>query len=339
MELFYYQSRLGNFGDDLNAWLWNELAPGLFSGGPDALFCGIGTIIGNPMPPSKTVVVFSSGAGYSPPPSDLHSSKWDVVAVRGPLTAAALNLPERAAVADGALLLGALPAYAPAPEADRRGTIFVPHHQSAHLDWRTPTEAAGVEVLDPRQDSRDVLQRIRSAKLVLAESMHAAIVADVFRVPWVPVFTTRQVNSFKWLDWARSLNVAYRPAHLPRPTVSGAYDDWVESLYTKTWRGDAADDRAALDQFNQLARMQTGPSAARRRRWVRFFFQRIPARAGRSLPAGALSHFDRRRMSATVDRLRQLARSEGALSPERTLRERTEELQERLHKVARRYAA
>ena len=45
MKLFYYRAKEGNFGDDLNGWLWEELAPGRWSDEADTLFCGIGTII------------------------------------------------------------------------------------------------------------------------------------------------------------------------------------------------------------------------------------------------------------------------------------------------------
>jgi succinoglycan biosynthesis protein ExoV len=45
--------------------------------------------------------------------------------------------------------------------------------------------------------------------------MHAAILADAFRVPFVAVTTSRQINSFKWQDWASSLGLSYRPRHVP----------------------------------------------------------------------------------------------------------------------------
>ena len=88
LKIFYYQAPQGNFGDDLNGWLWEELAPGRWSGDESTLFCGIGTIIGNSLPTAATRIrVFSSGIGYRPVPADFTSTRWDVVALRGPLTA------------------------------------------------------------------------------------------------------------------------------------------------------------------------------------------------------------------------------------------------------------
>lgn len=30
MKLYYYESKEGNFGDDLNRWLWDSIFPGFF---------------------------------------------------------------------------------------------------------------------------------------------------------------------------------------------------------------------------------------------------------------------------------------------------------------------
>jgi len=37
--------------------------------------------------------------------------------------------------------------------------------------------------------------------------MHAAIVADALRVPWISVTTTPEFLAFKWADWAASLGM------------------------------------------------------------------------------------------------------------------------------------
>ena len=50
MKLYYYKSPKGNFGDDLNPWLWNRLRPELFSENSDILFVGIGTLINHRLP-------------------------------------------------------------------------------------------------------------------------------------------------------------------------------------------------------------------------------------------------------------------------------------------------
>jgi succinoglycan biosynthesis protein ExoV len=64
---------------------------------------------------------------------------------------------------------------------------------------------------------------------VVADAMHAAIVADALRVPWVPVVLSPQSNSFKWLDWTLSLNLPYKPVKLPASAL-------LESLRYKSLR-------------------------------------------------------------------------------------------------------
>jgi hypothetical protein len=44
--------------------------------------------------------------------------------------------------------------------------------------------------------------------------MHGAIIADTFRVPWVPISTRPSINTFKWLDWSESMGLEYRPTNL-----------------------------------------------------------------------------------------------------------------------------
>ncbi|WP_254657115.1 polysaccharide pyruvyl transferase family protein [Sphingobium fuliginis] len=188
MKLYYYRAPQGNFGDDLNGWLWEELAPGRWSDEDDGeLFCGIGTIIGNDMPQAKRIRVFSSGIGYRPVPADFDSGRWKVTALRGPLTAQVVGRPERA-VADGALLLSTLPRLKPLAEEERHGTIFIPHYEAMDEGpWERACGLAGVELVDPRQCAHRVIERIRSARLVIADSMHAAIIADTMRVPGCPL--------------------------------------------------------------------------------------------------------------------------------------------------------
>lgn len=206
----------GNFGDELNRWLWAELLDEVWSKADDeVLFVGIGTVLDRNLPPARVTVVFGTGTGYTPAPRDIavQSSRWRIYGVRGPLTARALNLDKRIAMTDPAILLATLPEFA---RLDRHGVIFIPHWKSVRYgDWQGICKTLGIEFVDPCQDSRLVVRRIAAAKKVIAESMHAAIIADAFRVPWIPVALSREISPFKWVDWASSLDVAYRPVCLP----------------------------------------------------------------------------------------------------------------------------
>jgi succinoglycan biosynthesis protein ExoV len=205
----------GNFGDELNRWLWPRLlADALSKADHSVLFVGIGTVLDRNLPPARITVVFGAGTGYTPPPDiSAHPYRWRIYGVRGPLTARVLNLDKRISMTDPAILLATLPEFT---GLDRQRVIFVPHWKSVRFgDWEGICKTLGIEFVDPCQDSRLVVRRIAAAEKVIAESMHAAIIADAFRVPWIPVALSREISPFKWVDWASSLDVAYRPVFLP----------------------------------------------------------------------------------------------------------------------------
>ncbi|MGE4351168.1 MAG: hypothetical protein AB7E52_03155 [Bdellovibrionales bacterium] len=239
MKLFRYTDVRGNFGDDLNFWLWDRLLPEIWDEDGRLMFSGIGTIISDRMPFADKWVVLGSGTGYLPPPQGFADNHWEILCVRGPLTAKALGLPPEKALTDGAIALSLLPEYAPVPPEQRQGIVFMPHHTAIRAgQWKEICELAGIEYLDPTADDRETLKRLRTARLVIADAMHAAIVADTLRVPWIPVVSTNQINSFKWLDWANSMKVPYRPILLPPSSLQEAFRHWFvkfwgESYYLK----------------------------------------------------------------------------------------------------------
>jgi succinoglycan biosynthesis protein ExoV len=230
LKIYYYKSAHGNFGDDLNAWIWDALLPGFFDDNEDVRVSGIGTIITSAMPPAKKWYVFSSGVGYGYPPASFGDSSWETLCVRGPLSAEILGLPKDKFITDGAALLNTLAEFKPLSEAERKGVIFVPHHHALITgQWEKVCQQAGVEFVNPQSDAKTVIQKIRNAKLVLADAMHAAIIADAMRVPWVPLITSSQINTFKWLDWTQTINLPYRPTVLGSSSLREYLRD--KSLY------------------------------------------------------------------------------------------------------------
>ncbi len=202
-----------NFGDELNAWLWPELFPTLFDGAADGVnFVGIGSILDERLPAGGLNVVLGTGGGYARAP-DVRAApaRWRIYGVRGPLTARLLSLPDSAVLSDPAILLARHPRWK-ARAASRGGAVFVPHWKSVLFgQWPEACAMAGVQFVDPRDDARSVIDRIAGARLVIAESMHAAIVADALRVPWIPIVLSREVAPFKWTDWAATVGVEYAP--------------------------------------------------------------------------------------------------------------------------------
>lgn len=223
MKLYYYKDILGNFGDDLNPWLWSRLLPGVVdvqnpvlhpdsselprSEGP--IFIGIGTLLNTRVPPAPQKVVLGSGTGYKEPARIDES--WTVYCVRGPMTAKTLGLDNHMAIADPALLIRNFKW----PNHKIYRLSYIPHHisikQKSGIDWLAICHDLGVHMIDPTGPPEDVIAQVAQSETVMTESLHGAIVADALRVPWCPCNFHEGINSFKWKDWCLSVGVAYVP--------------------------------------------------------------------------------------------------------------------------------
>ena len=236
MKLFFCRIPDGNFGDDLNPYLWPQLLPGAFDGTAeyrpkdnhatladphDELFVGIGTLIRRELPQTAVKHVFGSGFGYGEPPVD---PNWHYHCVRGPLTAARLGLAPSLAITDPAVLIRLLPLPAP---IKRHPVSFIPHWEmAASGDWQAVCRLAGIHYIDPRGTPEAVIADIAATDALITEALHGAIVADALRVPWTAVSSKHTILDFKWKDWCGSVGLTYAPVAVPtfwkpRPRVGG----------------------------------------------------------------------------------------------------------------------
>jgi succinoglycan biosynthesis protein ExoV len=220
VELFYYKGDVPNFGDDLNAWLWPRLIPEILAEvTPRAMLVGIGSILWDDLPVQNLKCVMGSGyGGYTPVP--VIDESWRFYFVRGPRTAEKLGLPPQSAITDGAILLRGVSDLSK-PASVSSGFSFMPHWQSALFGaWKEVCSRAGVQLIDPRGTTENILAQIQGSKCLITEAMHGAIVADALRIPWIPVQPTGLQHRFKWFDWCDSLNIAYNPHYLGASTVN-----------------------------------------------------------------------------------------------------------------------
>ena len=262
--------------------------------------------------------------------------------MRGPLTAKVLGLDEKLIVSDGAMLLSQVPgsircrrANATASSSCRITTRSIPAHGTRSA--RAP--GSNISIRAPTAARR--LQRIRSAKLVVADAMHAAITADALRVPWVPVTTSREISTFKWLDWTASLDMPYEPIALPQSTTAEAVRSATLPFYAYDFALDDHSVPGALAHYRRDRARKAARSWPLRRNVGHGIYKHglLPLRAGlaRSAGCGAVS------TSAVMDRATEAsaAGSGGAVlsqQPTRTGSARWASLMLRLETTVRSHA-
>ena len=348
VSLYYFRSDPPNFGDELNTLLWQTLVPEMEDTAYAGVLLGIGTILDRDVPQDCEVFVLGSGAGNAPLPRHLHEPRVHVLSVRGPLTAALAGLPPELAVTDPALLLRVV--YPQLLGLRERGVIFVPHFTTAKdPGWRRACARAGVEFVDPSEPCRVVLRKIASARLVIAEAMHAAIVADAFRVPWIPVASTSHFSTFKWVDWTLSLRVPFRPVVFPPvSTRHGCQRVWLK-FFAERCRvddlktdgvADELDSPAVMALLDYTVRRLTSPRSRSVAWWklkAAAFHRRMLDPTLARLSRNVLRPLDQYKEARVAKVLRELAASPGYRSVDdvcearlQTLRERVESLRDQL---------
>jgi succinoglycan biosynthesis protein ExoV len=211
MRLHYYKDPQGNFGDDLNAWLWPKLIPRLLDDNENESFVGIGTLLNDTLPTTPILHIFGSGVGYGKG-LPIVDERFVIHALRGPLSAGALKVSDELAVTDAAILIRLFMPRRPEPRA--RCGLIVHNSSLEQFDWSIACELAGIRFISCQWEVERVLQALGECEIVLCEAMHGAIVSDALRIPWIPLSLYGAVLNFKWEDWLASLDMRYAPRRI-----------------------------------------------------------------------------------------------------------------------------
>lgn len=216
MKLYYHSGK--NFGDAINPAVFEHFLGDVFDDDSTEVIVGIGSILGLFKKPEncKKVYVFSSGYAKGAPstyglPVKIDND-FDIICVRGKGTAKAMGISSDLAVADGALLLPIAWPLA-VPSKKKYSYSFMPHSGTLDVfeDWQKILSPLGIYVIDPRKDPEIVMAELMDSEVLIAEAMHGGIIADSYRIPWIPVKTIVTINENKWADYCESVELDYNP--------------------------------------------------------------------------------------------------------------------------------
>jgi succinoglycan biosynthesis protein ExoV len=218
MKYIYYKDPNGNFGDDLNGWLWPQLF-GEEKNIDDIAFIGIGSILFNNHKIISNLdqkkIVF--GTGIRPTHEKfIIDDKWDVKFLRGPLSSIYFN-NKYEYISDAAYAVRLIEKFNSIKNIKKKHEIsLMPYFRSVnYFDWKSICEKLGFNYISPLSENgvEFTLNEISSSKYLITEAMHGAILADALRVPWhryiltTPITEGPMVSEFKWLDWLSSIEL------------------------------------------------------------------------------------------------------------------------------------
>lgn len=215
MDLYWCKTAPPNVGDALNVWLWPRLIPDLDILDQSGTLIGIGSVLDKRLNTPGPKYILGGGA-RSKDHGIFEQTDLRIFAVRGPLTAQALNLPEKIGITDPASMIARL--Y----QRENYGTDIgiVPYFTASIKLWTSIAENLGYRLISPHLDPEDFLFELSQCRFVITEAMHGAILSDSLRIPWHAirgnsVALEGQTNTFKWTDWTRSLYLPFSPSRLP----------------------------------------------------------------------------------------------------------------------------
>lgn len=221
MNLIYHNDWRGNFGDDLNVPFFNELFPGYESAFSDVSLYGIGTLLNDLHGPIKNSVIFGSGFGYGTRVTfDQNSTK--IFGVRGPLTAAALGIDARQyVIGDPAMYISKMPIFMNDKLKSSSKVVVALHHRTSELWNFEANNETDMLFLDPGSTNiRSYISTIMNANMVYAESLHGAIMAATFGIPFLPISIRGGLDQRKWADFYALLKTdAVEAVKLPKLPV------------------------------------------------------------------------------------------------------------------------
>lgn len=213
MNLIYWKSDIGNFGDDLNPWLWERIFGDFSKYTNDIDFVGIGSQLDTPFENERRKIIF--GAGIRDFLFNPKLDKLDIRFVRGPYSAKVFNNCRY--ITDAAYCLALLEKK----EYKKKYNVsYMPYFRHVpFFDWTFFEKWSGIKVILPTNPVEQIIQEINESRNLLTSAMHGAIVADIYRVPWMRVKYSEFLgeslltSELKWADWLQSMDLTKTETH------------------------------------------------------------------------------------------------------------------------------
>lgn len=210
MNLFYFKSDIGNFGDDINPWLWGKLIGDFDQYDDDLDFIGIGSILDDRIKNDRKKIVFGSGVRDFNFRTDTITN-LEFRFVRGPISSKILN--EVPYITDSAYCIALLRETFNTSEKKYACSIMPYFRQVKSFNWALFEKITGIHVILPTGQVEHIIQEISLSEKIIAGAMHGAIVADALRIPWKRLrFGKHGAESYltselKWHDWLYSMGI------------------------------------------------------------------------------------------------------------------------------------
>lgn len=212
MNLIYYKSKIGNFGDDLNELIWDELIPNYAIKKTNVDLVGIGSILDDRLDNSRPKIILGSGIRdflYTPNPQTIIS---ELSFVRGPVSAKVMSLPF---ITDSAYAYALTKSYKDLATINKKFKIsYIPYFEQVHnFDWDLFSKITNFHVIRPTDPIDQVLLEVSQSEKIITSAMHGAIIADIFRIPWLRLKFAKQgnekslISELKWTDWQASIYI------------------------------------------------------------------------------------------------------------------------------------
>lgn len=217
MEKIYWQSNIKNFGDELNNDFFERaLEINLKEYKKNESILGIGSILNYNTSNHSKIHVLGTGSGY-PEIKIKNLSDYNIWFLRGPLTASAIGVDKKLGICDPAIIVPQIYKSASIIENPVKKPIFIPHYFSAlNANWKKVCMLADISYRSPMSGINEICEDIQRSNLVITESLHGAILADAYRIPWILVATPPVHRSpFKWKDWLSTIDFEYKPIQIP----------------------------------------------------------------------------------------------------------------------------